>query len=73
MKASLVKLITLEQQLAAEKLERQKLENEFTSYKEKQASDIRVNTSFQTENDLLTQIFTNNQYILAIRRAKKAH
>lgn len=55
MKASLVKLITLEQQLAAEKLERQKLENEFTSYKEKQASDIRVNTSFQTKNDLILQ------------------
>lgn len=55
MKASLVKLITLEQQLAAEKFERQKLENEFTSYKEKQASDIRVNTSFQTKNDLILQ------------------
>ena len=55
MKASLVKLITLEQQLAAEKFERQKLENEFTSYKEKQASDIRVNTSFQTNNDLILQ------------------
>lgn len=42
MKASLVKLITLEQQLASERAERLKLEQEYSKEKEKYACELKV-------------------------------
>lgn len=44
-KSSIFKIATLEQQLMSEKNERIKLELEFNSYKEKQASELRVSNS----------------------------
>lgn len=42
MKANLVKLITLEQQMASERLERQKAENEFNLEREKLKAELKV-------------------------------
>jgi hypothetical protein len=59
MKSSIMKMATLEQELASEKNAKKILEVEYTSFKEKQSIEIRVGVLYDFQLSLLYNNITN--------------